>query len=80
MEFQIEARRTWDIRNTRCRGCDWSFWNAGDQQEVVRFDLTSYLITWWPRVGPCVLFFQVCPVRYLSRVQKSFIAGNFSLR
>ena len=21
MEFQIEARRTWDIRNTRCRGC-----------------------------------------------------------
>ena len=20
MEFQIEARRTWDIRNTRCRG------------------------------------------------------------
>ena len=21
MEFQIEARGTWDIRNTRCRGC-----------------------------------------------------------
>ena len=21
MGFQIEARRTWDIRNTRCRGC-----------------------------------------------------------
>ena len=21
MEFQIEARRTLDIRNTRCRGC-----------------------------------------------------------
>ena len=21
MEFQIEARLTWDIRNTRCRGC-----------------------------------------------------------
>ena len=21
MEFQIEASRTWDMQNTRCRGC-----------------------------------------------------------
>ena len=41
---------------------DWSFWNAGDQQEVVRFDLTSYLITRWPRVGSSVFsFFNFVP-------------------
>ena len=63
----------------RTSSSDWSFWNAGDQQEVVKFDLTSYLITWWPRVGPCVLFFQVCPVRYPSRVQNLYLRTFYHL-
>ena len=40
MEFQIEARRTWDIRNTRCRGCVVK--DANSENQMLRTEFRNY--------------------------------------
>ena len=53
MEFQIEARRTWDIRNTRCRGCNGQAISAnilakgGGVVAPPSLNLNHYLLDLW---------------------------------